>query len=333
MKRNIFIFFVFISLFSLNTTILRFRDSIAARVGDKVVTRSEVEAKSRLFNISYEQAFAEILEFEVLHRAAKINGYEPDDKDVVEVMKSEKMFYATHHRKTVDEVSDAEFLNAAGIGNGTLADYLDYTKKRVMISGYLNELYEKAALSKMFVDPKDVNEYIVQNQGKFVKPETYEIQMIYFSYFDRNGNLFSDSDIAGKVRKAAECLNELKSESNFGKAALKYSDDRLSLQSNPPGYMGRIERNDSHMQNRFSDEIINAFSKEDIGVIHKVFGTDNGLYIFKLISRQAERMMSEAEIRNIAENHIRTENLNNKRREIRTEKVEEFKRHLNVIVY
>ncbi len=315
------------------TQVIQIKKNIVAKVSDKIITKQDVVKRSLKYSISFEQALDEIVEFELLYLAAKIEIQEPDMKVINENIETDRKYYAAQFIKDESDITNLEFLNAAGIGNGTMTEYIEYTKKRIMVSEYINKLYEEVVNNSSYISSNEIAEYIKSHPEKFIKNEKYEIMMIYFSYFDKQGNLLNDDKIKQKVKKAAECLDELKKGANFSGVAMKYSDDSLSLRTNPPGLIGTIEKNDDYITKRFSSDIMEAFATEKIGILHKIFGTDNGLYIFKIVNREDQKIIDGAEAESMAQSILISETIENKRKEVKQTKITEFKKLFNVMLY
>ncbi|OHD38828.1 MAG: hypothetical protein A2015_06910 [Spirochaetes bacterium GWF1_31_7] len=333
MKKTVISIFIIMFTICVNAQVIQIKKNIVAKILDKIITKQDVVKRSIKYSISFDVALEEIVEFELLYLAAKIELQEPDMKAIDEHIQNDKKYYAAQFIKDESAITNLEFLNAAGIGNGTMSEYVEYTKKQIMVSEYLNKLYEEVVNNSSYISSNEIAEYVKSHPERFIKNEKYEIMMIYFSYFDKQGNLLSDDKIKQKVKKAAECLDELKKGANFSGVAMKYSDDSLSLRTNPPGLIGSIEKNDEYMFKRFSTDIMDAFATEKIGVLHKIFGTDNGLYIFKIVNREPEKVIEGSEAASIAQNILISDTIEKKRKEVRIQKIAEFKKLFDVKLY
>ena len=159
---------------------------------------------------NYEQALEDLINFEVLYQAAKIRIPLPDERAVLEAIREEKQYYALHFRREVESISDQEFLNSIGFKNRSMREYRDYTIKRMMVEQYLNVLYSEVELKNNTISQSEIDNFIKDNPRLFKKSETYNLMLIYFSFFSKEGRQLTKDEISAKCKLAEECLGRLK---------------------------------------------------------------------------------------------------------------------------
>ena len=186
-RNNFFIFFITVLLFAESSLVfaakLDFKKNRAAKVGNKVFLKSEVEEAMRQSKVSYEQALENLINFEILYQAAKIRLPVPDEKVILDAIKEEKQYYALHFRRDTESISDQEFLNSIGFQNRSMREYRDYTIKRIMVENYMNALYSEVELKNNTISQEEIDNFIKNNPRLFKKSETYDLMLIYFSFF------------------------------------------------------------------------------------------------------------------------------------------------------
>ncbi|MBR2316978.1 MAG: peptidylprolyl isomerase, partial [Spirochaetales bacterium] len=260
---NRFVLFSFLLFFTMTHAFgakLDFKKNRVAKVANRVFLKSEVEEAMRQSKVSYEQALEDLINFEVLYQAAKIRIPLPDERAVLEAIREEKQYYALHFRREVESISDQEFLNSIGFKNRSMREYRDYTIKRMMVEQYLNVLYSEVELKNNTISQSEIDNFIKNNPRLFKKSETYNLMLIYFSFFSKEGRQLTKDEISAKCKLAEECLGRLKGGADFSKMAQKYSEDLYSLRQNPVGYYGKVESEDEYTKKRFSPEIITTLS-------------------------------------------------------------------------
>lgn len=332
-SKIIFSLLTAIILPNLSAEILNIKKNQAAKVGDNIIMKAEVEREMRISGVSYEEALQNKIDFEVLYLTAKIYIAPPEEKEILEAIKNDKSYYALHFKKELESVSDLEFLNAVGFKNKSMKEYREYLIKRLMVEKYLEILYSEAELLNNTITQQEIDDFILKNPTTFKVDENYELMIIYFSYFDAQGVQISDGEMKKKYKRAQECLKELKEGANFSEAARKYSEDLYSLNQSPVGYYGIIEKNDEYTKKRFTQEILEALSTAKLGIIFKVFGATDGLFLFNLLQRESERNIVGEEASIIAENYVRRDNINQAKKKIRQKTIESFRNKFNVTLF
>lgn len=305
----------------------------AAKVGNRVFLKSEVEEAMRQSKVSYEQALEDLINFEVLYQAAKIKVPPPAEKTVLENIREEKQYYALHFRREADSISDQEFLNAVGFKNRSMRDYREYTIKRIMVEQYLNDLYTEAELRNNTITQTEIDNFIKDNPRIFKKSETYDLMLIYFSFFSDNGRQLTKDEISAKCKSAEECLGRLKGGADFSDMAKNYSDDLYSLRQSPVGYYGKVESDDEYTKKRFSPEILAALASADSGLLPKLFATRDGVFIFYLIEKIPEKEITGEDAYAIAMDEVKKENIKNAKKEVERKTLEEYRNYFDVVIF
>ncbi len=305
----------------------------AAKVGSRVFLKSEVEEAMRQSKVSYEQALEDLINFEVLYQAAKIKVPPPAEKTVLENIREEKQYYALHFRREADSISDQEFLNAVGFKNRSMRDYREYTIKRIMVEQYLNDLYTEAELRNNTITQTEIDNFIKDNPRIFKKSETYDLMLIYFSFFSDNGRQLTKDEISAKCKSAEECLGRLKGGADFSDMAKNYSDDLYSLRQSPVGYYGKVESDDEYTKKRFSPEILAALASADSGLLPKLFATRDGVFIFYLIEKIPEKEITGEDAYAIAMDEVKKENIKNAKKEVERKTLEEYRNYFDVVIF
>lgn len=305
----------------------------AAKVGNRVFLKSEVEEAMRQSKVSYEQALEDLINFEVLYQAAKIKVPPPTEKTVLENIREEKQYYALHFRREADSISDQEFLNAVGFKNRSMRDYREYTIKRILVEQYLNDLYTEAELRNNTITQTEIDNFIKDNPRIFKKSETYDLMLIYFSFFSDNGRQLTKDEISAKCKSAEECLGRLKGGADFSDMAKNYSDDLYSLRQSPVGYYGKVESDDEYTKKRFSPEILAALASADSGLLPKLFATRDGVFIFYLIEKIPEKEITGEDAYAIAMDEVKKENIKNAKKEVERKTLEEYRNYFDVVIF
>ena len=323
-------------LFAVNNSFaakLDLKKNRAAKVGNKVFLKSEVEEAMHQSKKSYEQALEDLINFEVLYQAARIKVPVPDEKTVLETIREEKQYYALHFRREADSISDQEFLNAVGFKNRSMRDYREYIVKRIMTEQYLNDLYTEVELKNNTITQAEIDSFIKDNPRVFKKSETYDLMLIYFSFFSNNGRQLTKDEIVAKYKSAEECLGRLKGGADFSSMAKNYSDDLYSLRQSPVGYYGKVESEDEYTKKRFSPEIVAAFANADSGLLPKLFATQDGIFIFYLIEKIPEREITGEDAYAIAMDEVKKKNIKAAKKEVERKTLEEYRNYFDVVIF
>ena len=336
-RNNFFIFLIAVLLFTESSLAfaakLDFKKNRAAKVANKVFLKSEVEEAMRQSKVSYEQALESLINFEILYQAAKIKLPIPDEKVILDAIKEEKQYYALHFRRDTESISDQEFLNSIGFQNRSMREYRDYTIKRIMVENYMNALYSEVELKNNTISQEEIDNFIKDNPRLFKKSETYDLMLIYFSFFSKEGRQLTKNEIAEKCKTAEECLGRLKGGADFSAMAKNYSEDLYSLRQSPIGYYGKVEREDEYTKKRFSQDILTALSQADYGLVPKLFATQDGVFIFYLIERIPEKEITGEDAYAIAMDEVKKKNIKNAKKEVEKKTLEEYKSYFDVVIF
>ena len=313
--------------------ILNVKKNRIARVGDRIINRDEVERASAASRVSFDHALESLINFEVLYLASRIYITPPEDEVLLEEIANEKDYYAQHFRKESSEISDIEFLNSIGFKNQTMKQYLEYLRKRMMVDEYLNSLYKMAELKNNTISKEEIDKYIKENPKKFMYGDRYEVMLIYFSYFDKDGKQLPDSIIKEKYDNSKKCLKELKEGLSFSLAVDRYSEDKYTLNQEMKGYYGIVDVTDEYTKNRFTSDILEAFSKQKVGLIPKVLGTSDGVFIFKLLSHMRPEKLPYEQMSLMASETLKRRNITKAKKEVEEKTIQEFKKKFEIILY
>jgi len=330
-KLIITIIIVFYSFYSHSQTQLNVGK--AARVGNEIILKSDVLKRVKLYNISYEQALQEMIEDSLLYIGAKISVTEPTEEEILNQIRDDKAYYASKVNKDISAVTDDEFLKAILFNNLSMKTYKEYVKRQLWINKFLNYAIENEKLKKYSPNKEEINRLKKEKPHLFEEREGVIISMIYFSFYDNTAKILNDKEILSQRQKAKKCLELLNKGLNFEDAVVEYSNDLISKNSTPKGRAGFIAFDDPRVINTLSEEILNAFKTANIGLINKIFETNNGLYIFKIDSKILPKKLSEEEANLKAESILINEYNINLREKVRKKLIEELKQQIEVIYY
>ncbi|HOJ62912.1 MAG TPA: peptidylprolyl isomerase [Spirochaetota bacterium] len=304
-----------------------------AKVGSEIILKSDVLKRAKLYNISYEEALKELVEDALLYIGAKISVTEPTEEEVLNQIRDDKAYYASRVNKDVSAVSDDEFLKAILINNLSMKTYKEYVKRQLWISKFLSYAIENEKLKKYTPSKEEIEKLKKQRPDLFEEREGVIISMIYFSFYDNNGKLLEEKEREAQKKRAEKCLALLNKGLNFEDAVTEYSNDLISKNSTPKGRAGFIAFDDPRVKNSLTEEILLAFKSASIGLIDKIFTTNNGLYIFKIDSKVLPKKLSEEEANYKAESILISEYNTNIKESVRKNLIEELKQKIEIIYY
>ena len=331
MKRIITVLFFIFSLLNLSAENIIITKK-AAKVSNEVILVREVENYSKLYKIDYEKAKEYLIEEAILFIGAKLYTEEPKETDISNQIRDDKAFYASKVGKDLKNITDEEFLSALLTNNVSMRTYKEYEKKKLWISKFISESYEKEKIKRYYPTTEELEQIMKNKPELFEEKESVILSMIYFSYYGSSGSKKNDEQIKLLKNKAEECLKTI-NEDNFVEMVNKYSDDLISLHSTPKGRVGKVPLDDPRTLNSFSEEIISVFKTSNIGLIPKVFETQNGLYIFRIEARVQAIKLSKEESILKAESYLQKEYEQNLKGAIRQRLVNELKRQMEIIIY
>lgn len=325
---TIFLFFIFYSYSQIQITVGR-----VAKIGNEIILKNDVLKRSKLYNISYEQALEEMVENALLYIGAKISVTEPTEEEILNQIRDDKAYYASKVNKEVSSVTDDEFLKAILINNLSMKTYKEYVKRELWINKFLNYVIENEKLKSYSPTQEEIDKFKKENPNLYEEKEGVILSMIYFSFYDNTGNILESKEISNQRERAKKCIDFLNKGGDFEQAVLDYSNDLISKNSNPKGRAGFIAFDDPRVKNSFSEEILNHFENSNIGLINKIFETKNGLYIFKIDSKVLPKILSDEEANLKAESILINQYKINLRENIRKKIISELKQKIEVIYY
>lgn len=305
----------------------------AARVGNEIILKSDVIKRAKLYNIGYEQALEELVEDSLLYIGAKISVQEPTEEEVLNQIRDDKAYYASRVNKDVRAVTDDEFLKAILTNNLSMKTYKEYVKRQLWISKFLGYAIENEKLKKYSPTKNEIEKLKKEKPELFEEKEGVIISMIYFSFYDNKGKILTDKEVSNQKEKAKKCLELLNKGLNFEDAVVEYSNDLISKNATPKGRAGFLAFDDPRVKNSLGDEILDALKKSNIGLINRIFETNNGLYIFKIDSKVIPKKLSEDEAYYKAESILISEYNTNIKETVRRKLINELKQKIEVIYY
>lgn len=253
-----------------------------AKVGNEIILKTDVERYAKNNYLSFENSKQALINFMVLYAGAKIYGEEPSDEIIENQIKKDKAYYASLAGKEIKEITDEEFLSALHYNNLTMTNYKKELKKKLWVNTFVNNEIKKAKIIDYKPTREEIETYIKKNPHNFEEQEGAYISMIYFTYYNENGTYITNRERDIKVARSTDCLDRVHNNEDFETLVTQYSDDLISKNYDPKGWVGFIAFDDPRITESFSSEIVTVLKQSEVGVVKKVFETQNGLYIFKI---------------------------------------------------
>ncbi|MCG8570353.1 MAG: peptidylprolyl isomerase [Spirochaetes bacterium] len=329
-KKILFLIIIANTFFLYSQTLLF--NKRAARVADQVILKSTVKKHAELYQISYDQAFEHLLEEELLYVGATIYIDEPTIEDIENQVTKEKKILSLKYKGKNQDLSDEEFISIILNNNLSMTTYKANIKKSLWIERFLNDHYDRGPNASLFISDEDITRTLEKFPELGYEKEGVELSMIYFSFYNANGNRIGEYEEEKKRLQASVCLEDLKKGVPFDELVPRYSDDLISLNSNPPGFVGILTLDDPRVTEKFSEEIVTAL-KNSKGLIKKVFETVYGLYIFQVLSKIEPQQLSVEEARMKAEDFMLKLQEIQRKRQIRTDLVKDLKDKIEIKIY
>jgi hypothetical protein len=305
----------------------------AARIGNDLILVKDVEKHAGLYSISYDEALAELIGQSLLYQGAKAYTEEPTEDEINRRIRDDKAYYASRSGRNASEVTDEEFLAAIHMNSYSMKTYREYVKKQLWVSNYIYNEVQKQQIKLYFPTESEIQEVIDSKPEMFEEKKGVELSMIYFSHFDSMGNVHDEKKLTLQKQRAAECLKRLVYDEPFELMVNEYSDDLISLNTIPRGFVGRISLDDPRSLRSFSQDILDAFEKNDVGLIEKVFETVNGLYIFKIDRKIEPRVLPEEAMRQKAESWLQNEYNLNLRNSVKENLMKKMEKVTDITIY
>jgi len=305
----------------------------SAKVGSDIILQRDVEKYSKLYKISIDEAKTELINDSILFQGAKLYSNPPEEKEIEAQIRDDKAFYANKTGKQINNITDDEFLGALLMNNVSMKTYKEYVRKKMWISKFIMETYEKERIKGYYPTDKEVSTFIDENPSLFEEKDGAVISMIYFSFYTKEGTARNEEQKNSQKIKAEECLKQLDSDDKFIDMVTKYSDDLFSLNALPKGRVGLVRFDDPKTISSLSSEILDAFKSNSNGVIKKIFTTKHGYYIFKIDDKIKAKVLTKEESILKAQSHLQKKYEENLKDKIKDRLINELKKQIEVIIY
>jgi len=171
--------------------------------------------------------------------------------------------------------SEAVFIEALRRDGLTITDLKNKIRDQLKAQSIID--YE--VRSKIFVNPQEITEYYEKNPQLFMKPEMVNLDSIFIK---------NETDPKATQEKINKILSLLK-EKNFKEVAQKYS-------ASPS--VGII------FKGQFKPSIEDVVFKLNIGAVSAPIATDEGTYIFKIVTKLPEEVASLETVKEGIHNRI-----------------------------
>jgi hypothetical protein len=304
-----------------------------AKIDSEIILYRDVEKYSKLYDISVEQAKADMINDAILYCGAKMNSTAPTDEEVDKQVASDKKYFASKLGVKLSDVSDQDFLSALQTNNASMKTYKEYVKRNLWIDKYLKDTVSKEKEKDLQPTEKQMNDLIAKHPEMFEEKEGVLLSMIFFSYYDGDGKKKPDDAIKSLTAKSNSCMQELKEGADFEKCVEKYSEDLISSGRTPKGRIGIIYFDDKRVDANFTSEIISYLKTSKEGLINKVFTTKDGLFILKIDERIKAKKYSKEESILKAQSVLKKESENDKINKSRLKLIEDLKKIVDIVVY
>ncbi|MBN2544692.1 MAG: peptidylprolyl isomerase [Spirochaetes bacterium] len=305
----------------------------AAKVGDEIILQEEVENVMNKYNLDEKTALDILIDNTLLLVGAKMYMPEPIDEAVDEIIKRQKIYYASVNGIDLKNVADEEFLAYLHHNNLSLTSYKTLLKKKLWIENLLEKRINDEKIKQYNPTDEEINNYIKSNPEIFEERESVLLSMIYFSFFKEDQSELSIEEKERARRKAEVCYNELIEGQKFVDMVEKYSDDLITKNAQIKGRVGYINLDDPKYNNSFSTEIVDSFKIAGVGLVNKIFETKNGYYIFKIDEKlQPQKISKEASFIK-ARDILKRENEEKMSETVKNVLIKELREKVIIIIY
>lgn len=273
MKKFILPLFILCNLLYSQQTL---EDKVVARVGDEVITLSEL---NEIYD-NYKNLYPSVPEKElknsileelinnklILHAAKKDTTITRPSIDEVNQALEERIKYFENQYGTENFET---LLKNQGLTRDALKEmYRDNITDEIIVQRYI----EKYVRPKIQVTPQEVRNFYDSYKDSLKEPNMYRISHIFIKV-----NIDSTQESVA-LKKAQSFYNQIKKGASFEDLANRYSDDRESASYG--GNLGTIVRN------FFPPEVQEKLDKLNPGEVSEPIRGDYGYHIFKLVSRK-----------------------------------------------
>ncbi len=305
----------------------------AAKVSDEIILQEEVEAVAKQYKTDNKTALNALIDNTLLYVGAKMYMPMPLEEDIEELIRKQKSYYASIHGKDYKNITDEDFLAYLHYNNISLSSYRNMLKKKIWVESLLEKRIDDEKVKMLNPSDDEINNYILKNPEIFEEREAVLLSMIYFSFFKEDESKLSKEDKEVLRRKADVCYKELSEDQKFTDMADKYSDDLISKNAQIKGRVGYVNLDDPKVVSRFSKEIIDAFKVSGIGLVNKVFETENGYYIFKIDEKILPQKISKEASYIKARDILKRENEEKLSEIVKVKLIKELREKVIIIIY
>ncbi len=334
MKKNFLL--VFILIFVINFLVYSnviIRTKKFAKIGDEIILENDIKKHSKLYKVDYNRAKTELIEMAILFSGAKSLTDCPTEEQVNNQIKKDKAYYGSLVGKELRNVTDEEFLASLNYNAYSLTSYKNDLRKKLWVQKYIDDKFKEEILNPYKPSEKEINKILKTKPELFEEQEGVLLSMIYFSFYDKYGDYFNNQKIDEIKKKSQLCLSELKKEQTYESLVLKYSDDLISKNNSPKGRIGFIAFDDPRILNSFTEEIIIDLKKSDLGIIHNIYETRNGLYIFKIDEKIKPKTLKNEEAKIKAESYLEKENAKKEKDIFKKKLIEKLRKEIDIVYY
>lgn len=188
--------------------------------------------------------------------------------------------------------SDAIFEKKLSQKNMSLAQYKDEIKLELM----LEQIMQKEMPSQIEVSPQEIKNYYDKNPELFNSEEKVQASVILIKVRPNAGEA-EEKQAREKIEMVS---NQIKSGSDFGDLAKRYSQDSLAPRGGDLGFLYKKQ-----MQPAFSEK---AFSMKP-GEVSEIFKTNFGYHILKVTDKKPETHVTLEEAKERIKETLRGEKL------------------------
>lgn len=336
LKINTFLYITILLIFTLYqvSPVTLLGDKKAARVDNQIILVTEVEEHAKKYNLTYKESLNSLLEEAILYFGAKISIEEPTEEQVEKKVREDRSLFASKIGKRVSEVSDDDFLIFIINNFGTKKNYIEKIKKNIWISTYLEASFTEERVKDSIFTNEEIEAFIKENSTLFEEKAGVKLSMIYFSAFTDEGQARSNADMDKQRERAVVCLQELKDGGDFRELVTKYSDDTISIQAQPPGFVGDIYLDDPRTYENLSREIVEDLKLiKEPGLISRTYATRNGIFIFYIDDRIKPKLLDEDRRRMKAKDILRIRKERELKNKLRKKIIFEMRKKADIVIF
>ncbi len=272
MRKGILLLVLFGFLFAQQ----KIEDKVVARVGDEVITLSELEELYQRYKPLYpsmdekelkKSILEELINNKLILFVAKKDTTiaRPTESEIDQAL-NERIKYM---EEQYGEENFANILKQEGLTKESLKEmYRENIREELLVQRYI----EKHVRSKIQVTPQEIRNFYEVYKDSLKEPDAYRLSHILIRV---TPDTLQES---AALRKAQNLYNQIKKGSvSFEDAANRYSDDRESASYG--GYIGVIPGS------FFPNEVQEKLKKLNPGEVSEPIRGDYGYHIFKLVRK------------------------------------------------